>query len=75
MLHHSTLYDHEIRCPQVAQECGEDGWPLMVEDAARSGGTRGGGAAECTSRLEEIYNGAPFNGALHSVNKTLFDTI
>ena len=37
---------------EVAQECGEDGWPLMVEDAARSGGTLcGGRVGRFTSHL------------------------
>ena len=49
---------------EVAQECGEDGWPLMVEDAARSGGTlRGGRVGGCTSHLhssrEYIMKGHP----------------
>merc|ERR1712224_44904 len=38
--HRDTTQSHLISAViQVAQECGEDGWPLMVEDAARSGGT------------------------------------
>jgi len=48
--HRDTTQSHLISAVlQVAQECGEDGWPLMVEDAARSGGTM------ATSEYKEVY--------------------